>query len=221
MKWLNKMERKFGRFAIPNLMMIIIIGQGMVFLADMLNPAIGLNYLFSLSRSAILHGEIWRLFTFIFIPPTNNLLGLVFTLYLYYLIGNTLENEWGDFKFNVYYLCGIFGAILAAMVTGSGVNFYLNLSLFLAFAIMYPDHELLLFFVIPVKMKYLAYMAGVYYILMVIVGSFAVKAAIVFSLANFLLFFGGDFMRYAKQEIKYYKTRKAWRDNNNNNNNRW
>lgn len=219
MNWLNKLERKCGRFAIPNLMMIVIIGQGMIFLADMLNPAMGLISKFSLIWPLVMQGEIWRVFTFIFIPSTTNLLGLVLMLYLYYLIGHTLENEWGDFKFNVYYLCGILGAILAAVLTGYGINAYLNISLFLAFATIYPEHQLLLFFVIPVKMKYLAFMAGVYYLLMLLVGDWATKASIVLSLANFLIFFGGDFIRHVKQEIKYSKTRRAWR--NNNSNNKW
>ena len=107
-----------------------------------------------------MHGEVWRLFTFVFIPQSTSPLGLVLTLYFYYLIGNTLENTWGDFQFNVYYLCGMLGAILAAALTGYGTSYYINLSLFFAFAMLYPDFQVLLFFIIPIKMKYMALFSG-------------------------------------------------------------
>ena len=107
MKWVYKLERKFGRICIPHLMLVIIAGQAMVYLANLLNPDILLLSRFSLNWAAVMHGEVWRLFTFVFIPQSTSPLGLVLTLYFYYLIGNTLENTWGDFQFNVYYLCGM------------------------------------------------------------------------------------------------------------------
>ncbi|MBP8855019.1 MAG: hypothetical protein KBG54_00775 [Oscillospiraceae bacterium] len=217
MKWLYRLERKFGRYAIPNLMLIIIIGQGMVFVANMLNPSIGITSLLSLYWPAVMHGQIWRVFTFIFIPGTASIINLAFMLYLYYLIGHTLENEWGDFKFNVYYLCGILGAVLAAAITGMGNNVYLNLSLFLAFASLYPDFELLLFFILPVKMKFLAFMAAVYYLIMFLMGGWDTKFAIVFSLINYFIFFGSGFIKQLVQEMGYAKTRRAWRNQNNQN----
>lgn len=131
MKWVYKLERKFGRICIPHLMLVIIAGQAMVYLANLLNPDILLLSRFSLNWAAVMHGEVWRLFTFVFIPQSTSPLGLVLTLYFYYLIGNTLENTWGDFQFNVYYLCGMLGAILAAALTGYGTSYYINLSLFL------------------------------------------------------------------------------------------
>lgn len=219
MKWLYKLERKFGRYCIPNLMMIIIIGQGMVYLANMLNPSIGIASKLALVWPLVMRGEIWRIFTFIFVPQMGSLFALVISLYLYYIIGHTLENEWGDFKFNVYYLCGVLGAIAASVVTGFGTNMYLNLSLFFAFATLYPTFELLIFFILPVKMKYLAYVAAVYYVLMFLVGGWGDKAAIVLSLVNYFIFFGGDFFKQMIQEAKYAKTRRAWR--NNNSNNKW
>lgn len=220
MKWLYKLERKFGKFCIPNLMMIIIVGQGMVFLADMLNPAVGIASKLVLHWPSVMQGEVWRIFTFIFIPATFNVISLLFTLYLYYLIGHTLEDEWGDFKFNIYYVCGIVGAVLACAITGGyGTNSYINMSLFLAFASLYPNFELLLFFILPVKMKYLAYMAAVYYVLMFFVGTWSDKASIVLSLISYFLFFGGGFFKQLMQEAKYAKTRRAWR--NNNQNNKW
>lgn len=216
MKWVNKLERKYGNFCIPHLMMVIIVGQAMVFLASMISP-VNLIGKFSLIWPAVTHGEIWRLFTFLFIPQTMHPIGLVLTLYFYYLIGNTLENTWGDFQFNVYYLCGALGAILASVFTGVGTSYYLNLSLFFAFATLYPDFQVLLFFIIPIKMKYMAMLSGVLCLIDLLFGSWSMRIAILLSLANFLLFFGGDFIRMVKQEARYYKTRQNWRNQNRNN----
>ncbi len=211
MKWVYRLERKFGRYYIPRLMLVIIAGQGMVYLASQLNPAIQLLNRFSLNWAAVLHGEVWRLVTFLFIPQTTSPFWLIFSLYFYYLIGNTLENTWGGFRFNVYYLCGMLGAIMAAAITGYGTGYYINLSLFFAFAALYPDFQVLLFFILPIKMKYLAYASGALCVLDLLMGTWSMRAAIVFSLANFLLFFGGDFLRTVRQELRYAKTRRAWR----------
>ena len=101
-------------------------------------------------------GQIWRFLTFLFLPSSSSPLWVLLNLYFYCLLGNALEKEWGTFRLNLFYLSGILGSVLAALVTGYGVNRYLNLSLFLAFAALYPNFELLLFFVVPVKAKYLA-----------------------------------------------------------------
>lgn len=216
MKWVYKLERKWGRYYISHLMLIVIAGQAMVYLGNLLNPAIGLASRLSLNWPAVLHGEVWRVLTFVFVPQASNPLGLVLTLYFYYLIGTTLENTWGDFRFNVYYFCGMLGAILSAVITGYGTSYYLNLSLFFAFAMLYPDFTVLLFFILPIKMKYLALLSGVLCLFDLLLGSWSMRAAIVFSLANFLLFFGGDFFQRMRQEIRYFKTRRMWRNNQNN-----
>ena len=130
---------------------------------------------------------------------------------LWIFIGHTLENTWGDFKFNVYYFCGVVGNIIAAMLTGYGMNSYLNLSLFFAFAVLYPDFQVMLFFILPVKIKYLALIDAAYFVLMLIVGDWATRAAILLSLVNFILFFGGDFVRMIRQQAGYQKTRRNFR----------
>lgn len=217
MKWVYRLERKFGRFYIPRLMLVIIAGQAMVYLASQLSPAIQLISRLSLVWPAVMRGEVWRLVTFVFIPQTTSPFGLILSLYFYYLIGNTLENTWGGFRFNVYYLCGMLGAILAAAVTGYGTGYYINLSLFFAFAALYPDFQVLLFFFLPVKMKYLALVSGALCLIDLLFGSWSARAAIVLSLVNFLLFFGGDFLKTVRQELRYRKTRRAWRGQNQNN----
>ncbi|MEG2435544.1 MAG: rhomboid family intramembrane serine protease [Ruthenibacterium sp.] len=216
MNWIDKLERKYGRFCVPNLMLVIIVGQGMVFLANLLNPGIGIISKFTLFWPAVMRGEIWRLITFIFVPSAGSVFALIITLYFYYFIGHTLENTWGDFKFNVYYLCGMLGIIIASVIMGMGTAYYINMSLFFAFAMLYPDMQVLLFFIIPVKMKYLAFASAALTLLDFLTGDGATKMSIIFSLLNFLLFFGGDFLRTVKQEIKYAKTRKMWKQQNQN-----
>lgn len=212
MKWINTLNRKFGRFGIPHLMILLSSAMLGVFLADLLLPDMGLSALLMLNTNLVAQGQVWRLITFIFLPPNTSVLWILFSLYFYCLLGNSLENEWGAFRFNLFYLCGMVGAILAALFTGGwGTNVYLNLSLFLAFAAIYPDFKLILFFVFPVKVKYLAALDGVLLVVSLILGDWSVRLSIVMSLLNVILFFGGDFLRNIKQQAGYWKTRRNFR----------
>ena len=215
-RWLDRFCYKHPRLGIPGLMKYIVIANVAVYLMDMFSN----GYFSAMLRfypALIMEGQVWRLLTFVFIPQSTSPLGLVLTLYFYYLIGNTLENTWGDFQFNVYYLCGMLGAILAAALTGYGTSYYINLSLFFAFAMLYPDFQVLLFFIIPIKMKYMALFSGALCLIDLLMGGWSTRAAVLLSLANFLLFFGGDFFRTVKQEIKYHKTRRTWQNQNRSN----
>lgn len=215
-KWIYKMEYKYGRFCIPNLMLTIIIGQGLVYFANLFVPAARLSYNLSLLWPAVLQGQVWRLLTFIFVPDgVSSPLLLLITLYFYYFIGHSLENHWGDFKFNVYYLFGMIGAIVAAALTGYGSAYYLNLSLFFAFAMLYPDLQVLLFFIIPVKVKWMAWLSAAMCAFGFLTGGWAARASIVFSLVNFFLFFGNDFFTSTRDWLKYSRQRRAWRNQNN------
>lgn len=216
MKWLYKLERKFGRIYIQNLMLVIVVGQAMVYLMDVLTPAIALSSKLALYWPYVMQGQVWRLLTFVFVPVSGSPLSLVLTLYLCYLIGHTLESNWGGFQFNVYYLCGMLGAIASAAICGFASSYYLNLSLFFAFAMLYPDFQLLLFFIVPIKIKYLALFSGALCLINLLFGTMADRVSLVFSLINFLLFFGGDFWRTAKQELRYFKNRRTWQKNNRN-----
>lgn len=212
MTWLDKLERKYGRFCIPNLMKVVVFGQLAVWLAVML-----LDYrvygLLALSRQELMHLQLWRAVTFIFVPSlTANPLVLALELYLYYVIGSSLERHWGSFRFNVYYLVGMLGAVAACLITGSAGNSALNLSLFFAFAALYPDMQFLLFFILPVKVKWLGAIAAVMYLLQFLVGSLPTKVALLFGLANFLLFFGRGTYQGLRAEWVNYKRRKQWKD---------
>lgn len=137
MNWINKLERKFGRFAISHLMNYIIILYTGGFALSLIAPKFYYQYL-SLNAEAILHGQVWRIVTFLMQPPESSVLFMVFALYLYYMIGRQLEYEWGAFRFNLYFFTGVLFHILAAIITYAvtGISFplgtfYLNLSLFL------------------------------------------------------------------------------------------
>lgn len=195
--------------------MIIIIGQIIVYMADMFAPLANIAAQLSLIWPGVMQGQVWRLITFIFVPTSSsNPIFFFLTLYFYWFIGSTLQNAWGDFRFNLYYLCGVIGTIIAAVITGYTTATYLNMSLFFAYAMLYPNQQVLLFFIIPVKMKYLAWLNAGFFALTFITGNIAIKLAIVFSLINFLLFFGPDTIKSAKREIQYAKTRNLWRKNN-------
>jgi membrane associated rhomboid family serine protease len=210
MKWLNKLERKFGRYAIPNLMNYIVGMTMAVYIVQYVLNISAYRYL-AFIPDLIMKGQVWRIITFIFIPPASSIITIAFVIYFYYLMGTTLENEWGTFKFNIYYLFGMIGTIIAAFLTGSGTSVYLNLSLFLAFAYLFPDVEILLFFILPVKVKWIAYLDWVYFILSLIFGTMSTRIAVTASLINFFIFFGEDLINYIKYQRKYGATRRNFK----------
>jgi hypothetical protein len=210
MNWLNNLERKFGRYAISNLMTYIVgISAGVYIIQNILR--IPLTYYLAFIPELIMEGQVWRIITFIFIPPSASMIFIIFVFYFYYMIGNTLENEWGTFKFNLYYLFGMLGTIIAALITGYGTSVYLNLSLFLGFAYLFPNIEILLFFIIPVKIKWLAYLNWAFFILNLITGTMGERVAIIASLINFFIFFGKDFIDYIKFQRKYGSNRRNFK----------
>lgn len=192
MNWINKLERKFGKYAIPNLIHYIIILYAIGFLVQVVSPQLYSQYL-ALDAQAILHGQIWRIVTFIIMPPSGDYFFIFFSLYLYYTIGKMLEYQWGAFRFNLYFFSGVLlhviACILIYLITGYSLSYgtmYLNMSLFFAFAALYPDIEFLLFFIIPIKCKWLGYINGLYFVITIIAGFLVpVGSSIWVSLLNF------------------------------------
>ena len=213
MTWIDKLERRFGRYGIPRLMVFLTGIMLAVYAADLVLGGQILPML-TFNRSLILQGEIWRVVTFLFLPPSSSPIWILFALYFYVIMGNGLESAWGCFRFNLFYLVGALAAILSGFLTGASVNEYLNLSLFLAFAALYPEHQVLLFFVLPIKIKWLALLDLVYFALALVLGSWSVRAAVLLALVNILLFFGGPLVRNLKQQAGYWKTRQNFRRNN-------
>ena len=155
-----------------------------------------------LNRELVFAGQVWRLVTFIFIPPTPSLLWIAFTLYFYYWIGSSLEKTWGTFMFTAFYLLSLAGTVLAALLFGGSYDgFYVNLSMFLAFAYLYPEVEVMIFFFIPVKIKYLAWLDTAFLIYSFAVGDISTKLSIIASLTGFLVFFGRDMYQTARMFV--------------------
>ena len=161
--WLDKLDRKFGRHAVPNLMTILTVCTVTAWVLDYImyfQTGMSFSSFLVFSRDLIFQGQVWRVFTFLFLPPSGNLILSAFMLYFYWMIGSALEREWGDFRFNLYYLFGFLGAIIAGLLTGYATSEYINLSLFLAFAILNPNYPVRLFFLIPIPVKFLAIVDG-------------------------------------------------------------
>ena len=180
--WLEKLRRRFGRFGIPNLMLIIVGAMSIVFVMDfavMAASGRSLSSVLAFDRAMIFRGQVWRIFTFLFIPPSSSLLFAALTLYFYWLIGSTLENQWGSFGVTLYYLLGVVGAIVCGFISGYATNYYLNMSLFFAFAMLYPEYRVLLFFFIPVKMKWLAAVDAALFVWSFITTNFAGRLALI------------------------------------------
>ena len=148
---------KHPRFGISNLMLYIIIGQVAVFILDLFFRGMLSSYWLPFSRDLILHGQVWRLVTFIFLPSdSGNPFFLLLGCYCYYWIGPMLEREWGTARFTLFYLSGVVLSVLSGMILGITDIYYINLSIFLVIATLYGEMQVLLFFVIPIKMKWMA-----------------------------------------------------------------
>ncbi len=211
MRFLDKLERKLGHIGIKGLMTYIIGLNAVVFILTYLDPTGVFLSKLTLDPQLVMRGEVWRLITFIFIPPTFSLLWLVFALYFYYMIGSSLENEWGTFKFNAYYFIGIIATIAGAFITGgTATSVYLNLSLFLAFACIYPNYQIMLFFILPIKIKYMAWLDAAFLVYTLVVGSLPTRIMVIASILNFLLFFWKDLYSALRSGGRAYYKKKAY-----------
>lgn len=201
---LNRFERLFGRFAIPSLPLYLIGGQIMFFGFALLGQ-------FDLGRimlvpALVLEGEVWRLFSFVLVPPISGQLSMTGALFLalswyfFYMIGQALEQYWGAFRFNLFFLTGwiltVGFAFLTPQVPASYAFF--GVSVFLAFALLNPDFELYLFFILPVKIKWFALVMWIFFGFSFVVGSWHTRLGILAATGNFLLFFSGEIVQRMK-----------------------
>lgn len=219
-KWMDKMERKFGRYAVKNLTVYLLVCYGVGYLLSFLSPQL-LSY-FTLEPGLILQGQIWRLISWVIIPPNFSLIFVIFMMLLYYSLGTSLETIWGSFRYNVYIFSGIIftiiGAFIVYVITGGMVGFgaifstyYINMSIFFACAAIMPDLQLYLYGIIPVKMKWLAILDAVLILWDFVAGGIVTRISIVASLLNFLIFFllNRNMQRYRpKQVIRKHKFQK-------------
>ncbi len=207
---LARLERTIlGRMAIERLSTFIVGGMAIAFVLCQMKPAFR-EYL-ELDPQLVAT-QPWRLLSFLFIPPERSLVWVLLALYFTWLIGTNLEHTWGALKFNVFYLLGAIGTAAAGFITGAPQdNGYLNLSLFFAFATLFPDYEVRVFFILPVKMKWLGLLSAALVALAFFRGPLGTKAAIGAVFANYLLFFYGHLIALARgrQTIQRQAARRA------------
>jgi hypothetical protein len=197
MSLLDKLERALGRFAIPNLSLYLVIGQVFVLLAY-LAGRINLTG-FLLVPALVTQGEWWRVFSFLLLPPPPGMFGYIFVAfawYIFYLMGNALEHSWGTFRFNLFLLLGAALTVAAAFVTPryAATNAFIAGSVFLAFAYLNPDFELSLFFILPVKIKWLAIITWALNLVQFVRGDLGLRLQIAAPVVTFLVFFGPDLL---------------------------
>lgn len=194
---MKDLRRKWNRFlynnsdkGIPNLMLLVSVGTLIVWFFMQIDPSNALYRFLCFNRYQILHGQIWRLFTYIFIPQSSGI-WLLLLLFAYYGIGRMIEAVWGTFKFNMFYLLGVLLMDVGSMLLGTTASsHYLNLSLFLALATMYPDNRVLVMYIIPLKMKYLAW----FYLLISLADVVSGDLSPLFAFLNYFIFFGKECM---------------------------
>ncbi len=206
MKFLERLDRLVRPIAIPNLTVAIIIGQVLMFIANAANP--GLLERASLIWDRVLEGEVWRLITFMIVPPTTSPIWLLFALYLFHLMGTALEQIWGNLRYNVFFYIGVLLTLAAAAVTHDQPVYgtFLQGSVFLAFATYNPRFELRLFFVLPVQIRWLAYLQALGYLLAFAGGTMVTRLTVLAAIGNYLIFFGPMLF----DRIKNFRRRVVW-----------
>ena len=217
MKKLNKRIDMFcyrhPRFGVPNLMLYIVGISLIVWLLSIMDTSRTLLSFFEFSPTKILKGEVWRLITFIFVPQSLSFWELLF-FYFYYWIGNVLEKEWGTPRFNIFIISGvlltaIYGFVIY-FVTKQSIavsTYYIYLSMFFSFATLFPDVQVLLFFIIPVKVKWLAYIDAAVFVFAMITTPFPFNLLPLVAVLNYLVFFGDDLISALRSnKARYSKT---------------
>ena len=202
---IDRFCQKHRGFGVPRLMLVVVLISAVVFIIG----GTGLFNFLAFRPDLILRGEVWRLITWIFLPLSNNLFFVAIALYFYYMIGSTLEREWGAGKFTIYYISGILLNILYGFILWFATRTmvyifpnYLNLSMFFAFATLFPDFTVRLFFIIPIKVKWLALFNAVYFLYAIVsgiwLGQIFMALLPVIALLNYFVICGDDLITYLR-----------------------
>lgn len=214
---LDQIELRVGRYrGIRNLINIIIAAMAAVYVADLFAPTLGfyLSGYLAFDRAAILRGQLWRLVTFVITPPNTSMLFIVMQLLFIYFTGQMLQRHWGTLRFNLFYFTGMIGSLIAGLITGYATSYYVNLSMFLAVAILYPTMQVNFYGIFPIRMKWLALIDLLFLLPGLINGTWGERIAIIVSLANVALFFYDRFIRGIKEAKRRYEWKKSWRTGN-------
>lgn len=206
MKLLDRLDRLVRPIAIPNLTMLLIAGQGIVFLASAGDPA--MRERLKLVWDSVIEGEVWRLVSFVFVPVADSPIFLLFALYIFYLFGTSLERHWGFVRYNTFLLLGTVLTIAAAGVAHDqpATGAFLGGTVFLAYATYNPEFELRLFFVFPVKVKWLAWLQVFGYTMAFLQGPNATRLMVLASIGNYLIFFAPMVF----DRVKSWRRRSQW-----------
>ena len=198
---------KYTKRGIEHLMKYIVIISAVIYALNWVG--IDLRPLLMFNAGAIMHGQIWRLVTFIFLAPVGSLFFAAFVFYFYYIIGETLEQQWGSFVFTAYYILNVAVCAAIGLITGGSIvnSYYINLAMFLAYGFSYPDNQVMLFMIFPIKIKYLSWVYVGFEILWVITGTTLSERLIpLCGLISFVIFFWKDLLNYIKIP-KFSKTK--------------
>src|SRR4051812_42029452 len=215
MTFLDKLERRLGFLAVPGLIRIVVGFTALVCVLAYVDP----HYVsvLELKPDLIRHGQVWRLFTYIFIPTSPlsasllSPLWAVVALWFLWWIGDGLERAWGPFRLTLYFLTGMLGVTIAAFLLNARFsNGMLAASLFLAFAWFYPNEIIYLMFILPVKIKWLAWIAAAGLLYGFVTGSNPTRLAMLLALSNYFLFFGPQIFRDARQRKEIAGRRKRF-----------
>jgi len=206
MSLIDRLERRFGRYAPENLTIYLVAGQTIFYVMFMIGRID--RSVTWLAAALLLKGEWWRLVTFIFDPPRISPLFALFAWYLFYLMGSALEGEWGAFRYALFLLTGYILTVSVSFLAPSAIvsNAFIGGSIFLAFAQLYPDFTLNIFFFLPVRIKWLALIVWLGYGYQLLVGGWHTRLLVLASVCNLFLFFGGDLIR----ALKGGQRRLAW-----------
>jgi len=214
---LNRLERYLGWMAVPNLSLCLVIAQVLVFTLVMA-AQFKVNLL-ALWPVLVIEGEIWRAFTYLFVPPVSGQMDaldavfLAFGWYMFYLMGRSLEDHWGDFRYNAFVFTGWLLTTVVAFLTPNQAttNAFLAGSVFLAFAFLNPDFEIYIFFILPVKIKWLALITWILYGATFAFGGWTARLAVLAAVGNFLLFFTRDIVERLRtgRRVMHQQARRA------------
>lgn len=223
MKAIDRFCYKHPKLGIPDLMKYIVLANAAVFVLDLFTNNF-FTYLLMFHYESIMHGQVWRLLTFILVPSIGgagsvgaglmiNVLLFGMTSFFYYSIGTTLERYMGSTKFTVFYALGVIFNMVFGLVTHAGVNmYYINMSMFFSFAVLYPETRVLLYGIIPLKIKWLAWLDAALFAYDIVTylryGYVLMALMPIVAILNFFLFFGGELLGGAKykKDVFAHKT---------------
>lgn len=216
MTLLDKLERRLGWIAVPSLIRIVVAFTALVTVLAFVNPYF--LQVLALDPAAVMRGEVWRLLTYLFIPSSPvqpgamlSPLWAVLALWFLWFIGDGLERAWGPFRLTLYFLVGMIGTTIAAFLFGAQFsNTMLAASLFFAFAWFYPDEVIYVFFILPMKIKWLAWISAALLMFGFVTGPLSYKVAMIVAFSNFFLFFGPELFTQARQRKQVTERRKRF-----------